>query len=68
MLKTRELEKELEEAGWTKIKQRGKQQHHKFFKPGSHFILVPATSEIDELVANRIRTQAGLQPASRCRG
>ena len=64
MLRTHELEKELEEAGWTKLKQKGT-LHHKFFKPGSPSVLVPATSEIDELVADRIRAQAGLQPSSR---
>ena len=59
MPKKRDLEKELIEAGWTKVK-RTKGPHDKFIKPGSRSISVPRHAEIDEITAQVIRKQAGL--------
>jgi predicted RNA binding protein YcfA (HicA-like mRNA interferase family) len=59
MPKKRDLEKELIEAGWTKVKRKSG-PHDKFVKPGLRSIAVPRHAEIDEITARVIRKQAGL--------
>ena len=59
MPKKRDLEKELIEAGWTKVKRKSG-PHDKFTKPGFRSIAVPRHAEIDEITAIAIRKQAGL--------
>ena len=59
MPKKRDLEKELIEAGWTKVKRKNG-PHDKFVKPGLRSISVPRHVEIDEITALAIRKQAGL--------
>ena len=60
MTKKRDLESELIEAGWTKVK-RKKGPHDKFTKPGMRSITVPRHREIDDNTAEGIRRQAGLR-------
>lgn len=60
MTKKRDLEAELVEAGWVKV--RGKKgPHDKFTKPGKRSIPVPRHREIDNDTAEEIRKQAGLK-------
>ena len=60
MTKKVDLERELEAAGWTKVK-RKKGPHDKFTKPGKRSIPVPRHREIDNDTAVEIRKQAGLR-------
>lgn len=58
MTKRRDLERELVQAGWVRLK--GGRSHDKFRK-GSRTVMVPRHSVIADQMANVIRREAGLR-------
>jgi len=57
MTKKRDLERELLDAGWAKVRSRG---GHDKFQRGRLMVVVPRHKEIPEGTARRIRQEAGL--------